>query len=312
MRGIGLTLTEAYPPPRVVGGFEGLEGDALADLFRLDGAAPSWTNRTSLLNIGGQMLGGHIAAIGLKSATLSAGGTVPSALHVLFLSAPEPSQSCDIYVEPLRDGRRFAHRLTRMSQNGQIRAQVSTTLSNEGLIAQAPFFEHHQTRPLAPEPDTLATRDEVRASASFPAKSIHTLILSGHPFLDIRFVPHSLSDDGRALFWVKVPGFTNFDVVDHFCMLTLISDFWFTLPVHDLPSARATLGTNFATTSLDHALWFHGRPDCSAWMLFEMSAPVASGGIAAMQARVWSQDGRVIATCLQHALIIPRTDHAEA
>lgn len=300
-------MAEAVAHPRIVSGLEDLDGAALAEFFRLDGDGPCWSNRTSLLNIGGPMLGGHIAAIGAKAAALSAERAMPSALHILFASAPDPSRCCAIGVEALRNGRRFAHRLVRISQEGRLRAQVTATLCRPDLADQPLRFEHSEPAPAAPEPENLPTRADLRASTPFPPASIDALILSGHPFLDIRYVPQRSHDNGKAKFWVRAPGAAGLDALDHVCMMALISDYWCTLPVHHLPGIKAALGPDITTTSLDHALWYHRQPDCADWMLFEVHAPAVSEGIAAMEARAWDRQGQVLASCLQHALVVRRS-----
>lgn len=250
------------------------------------------------------MLGGHIAGLGVKAACLSAGNTVPASAHVLFLSGPDPLLPCDLHVETIRDGQRLAHRETSISQNGRMRARLTTTLARPALSSSGPAFRHMVLSPAVPDPETLPTRQTLLSTLPDNAGNLRRKILLGHPFLDIREILCDRGQDGHGQFWVKVPGAESLAPIDHFCLLTLISDFWFSLPIHHLPGAAETLGLDFITTSLDHAIWYHAQPDCSDWILFDMRAMAAGGGIATLQAKAFSSDGQPLATIIQNALIL--------
>jgi len=305
MRSAGLNLSDPAAPHHVIGGLEPVSGlDALAALFALDRTDEGWRNRVSLRNIGGQTLGGQIAALGMKAAYEHTGDRMPSAIHVTFLSAPDPVQASTIFVEPIRDGRRLTHRLARSTQSGRTRAQVQATLAAPALGSEGPIFAYGIPAPAAPKPEDLPTRAQVLAMPDKTRTALDAGILAGHPFLDVRFVPRLTEPGARARFWVRAVDAAGFNAIDQLCLLTLISDFWCTLPVHHLPGARAMLGGNLITTSLDHALWFHAIPDCSEWMLFEMDCSAAGAGVALLQARVWSCEGQMLASCAQQALLI--------
>jgi len=302
----GQSMSESERTHHVLDGFAPLHGPgALTDLFALTPGRDTWRNATTLRNLGGTMLGGHIAALALKAAVCSAqSGMRPAALHILFLAAPDPAQPCDIAVDSLRDGGRLAHRSVRIEQAGRRYAQAAVTLVAPALALQGPTFACDAPPPQVPDPEGLPTRAALRAAGHAPAGSIDAAILAGHPFLDIRLVPEP-SEDGETLFWVRVPAADLIDPIDQLCLLALISDYWCVLPVHHLPRARAAMGRDFITTSLDHALWLHAPPDWANWTLFGMRAPAAGGGVAMMQARAWDRDGRAVATCVQQALLVP-------
>lgn len=297
--------SEARIQQRILGGREEIAGTpALAQLFLLDRTARGWRNPVSLLNLGASMMGGQIAALGLKAAALSAPDTRPGAVHILFLSAPDPNAPCDILVEPMRDGRRLSHRLTRITQGDKLRAQVTTALATPALADGGPDYSCAIPPPTMPDPDTLPTRAE--RLPGVPTGSIEAMILTGFPFLDIRFVASSEpTQDGCSYFWVRVPDAGGMDAIDHYGLLTVISDFWCALPVHQLASARAAMGENFVTTSLDHALWFEAEPDCAQWMLVEMRVLAVGRSVSTMQSRIWTRDGQPLANCTQQCLLVP-------
>ena len=290
---------------RAISGLEALESDAdLVAMFALDFNHGDWRNQVSVMNVGGIMLGGHIAALGVKAAHLSAGNADPASTHVLFLSGPDPLLPCDLQVKTIRDGRRLAHRETSISQNGRLCARVTTTLARPTLSSSGRAYWHMVLPPAVPNPQTLPSRQTLLNTLPNNTGNLRHKILLGHPFLDIREIPCDRGQDGRGQFWVKVPGAEMLAPVDHLCLLTLISDFWFSLPVHHLPGSTATLGPDFITTSLDHAIWYHAQPDCSDWILFDMKAIAAGGGLATLQAQAWSRDGQSLATIVQNALFL--------
>ena len=290
---------------KAISGLDALESDAdLAAMFALNFHHDDWRNQVSVMNLGGIMLGGHIAALGVKAAYLSAGNAVPVSAHVLFLSGPDPHRPCDLKIQTIRDGQRLAHRETSISQNGRLCARVTTMLVRPTLSSSGPAYHHMVLSPAVPDPQTLPTRQTLLNTLPDKAGNLRRKILLGHPFLDIREIPCDRGQVGRGQFWVKVPGAEMLAPVDHLCLLTLISDFWFSLPIHHLPGATATLGPDFITTSLDHAIWYHAQPDCSDWILFDMSAMAAGGGLATLQAQVWSRDGQLLANIVQNALFL--------
>ena len=297
---------QARPAHRTFSAMEPFAADAgMADLFALDLHDGLWRNRQTILNIGGIMLGGHIAAFGIKASWLTATDALPAAAHVLMVSSPDPKAPCDHQVEVIRDGRRLAHRSTAISQNGRLCARVTNTLARPALAQSAPPVRHPIRPPRVPDPESLPGREKLRASLPPTAGGMRRHILQGHPSLDIRDSPCEKGQDGHGMFWVRVLEAAALDPIDHYCLLALISDYWFALPIHHLPGADAAMGDAFVTTSLDHALWFHGQPDCADWMLFDMRATAAGGGIGTKRGEVWDRAGQPLATFAQHSLLAP-------
>jgi acyl-CoA thioesterase-2 len=55
--------------------------------------------------------------------------------------------------------------------------------------------------------------------------------------------------------------------------------------------------------SLDHAVWFHRPFRADEWWLYDQTSPSASGGRGLAIARVFTQDGRLVASVAQEGLI---------
>ena len=275
--------------------------EALRSLIAVEPADGRWISKVAALNLGGQILGGQIAAQCVVAAASEAPGFLPSALHMLFVAAPSTRSPCTFTVEPLRSGRRISYRSVGVSQDDRLVARATVTLTAENWISTAPGLEWAPALPEVADPENLATRGELAAGVP-DLSGLEQLMLRGHPFLDIRPVPTHL--DAASRFWIRVPDAGTLDYLSQKALLTLISDFWFTLPVHAHPSARKAFGKDFLMTSIDHAIWLHGRPDCSEWILFEAQAPLVDGELAMLRAFAWSRLGAPLATVQQQALVV--------
>ena len=55
--------------------------------------------------------------------------------------------------------------------------------------------------------------------------------------------------------------------------------------------------------SLDHTIWFHRPFRADEWWLYDQVSPSASGGRGLAFGRVFTQDGRLVATVAQEGLI---------
>jgi acyl-CoA thioesterase-2 len=277
----------------------------LHDLFAVHQEEGHFKNRISLLNLGGIMLGGQLAALGIKAAWTSASDALPVAAHILFIASPDVERPCDIHVHAIRDGKRLAHRSTAIKQGERLCAQVTTTMARPTIAQSAVDYRHSAPPPKVPLPETLLGRSALLEALPDDETSLQIKLLRGYPFLDIRPVPCEPGLSGRGIFWVRADGAQDLSGIDHYCLLALLTDFWFPLPVHHLPGAADVMGTNFVSTSLDHGLWFHAQPNCGEWILFEMCSTVAGDGLASMQGQAWTADGQRIASFTQIAMLIP-------
>ena len=279
---------------------------ALADLVALDRDEQGWRNRTTHLNVAGPVLGGQIAAHCLVAAADGADGYLPSALHILFASAPSRDRAWNLDCEHLRDGRRFAQRLVRLTQDGRFIAHASAIFqAEEGTPEVA--IDHRPPMPRLPGPETLPTRADLRRTSD--PDIFDRAMYEGHEFMDIRPVPDEIAQalpghGMQSAYWLRMPHAAGLDQITQMALLTLASDFWYSLPLQAI-GRRQGLTETPKTTSLDHCIWFHDRLDCGEWLLFQASAPVAAGGVGMKRAMIWQADGRLVANVEQRALARP-------
>ena len=59
----------------------------------------------------------------------------------------------------------------------------------------------------------------------------------------------------------------------------------------------------FIGASLDHALWFHRPFRADEWFLYDCTSPSASGARGLARGRMFTEDGRLIATAVQEGLL---------
>jgi acyl-CoA thioesterase-2 len=65
--------------------------------------------------------------------------------------------------------------------------------------------------------------------------------------------------------------------------------------------AWATPGLKAA--SLDHAMWWHRPARVDEWLLYVQESPTAGGGRGLSLGRIFSRDGRLVASVAQEATI---------
>ena len=68
---------------------------------------------------------------------------------------------------------------------------------------------------------------------------------------------------------------------------------------HGIPWSEGRL----QVASLDHALWFHHATDFTQWHLYVQDSPSASGGRGFNRGSIFNQDGKLVASAAQEALI---------
>jgi acyl-CoA thioesterase-2 len=60
------------------------------------------------------------------------------------------------------------------------------------------------------------------------------------------------------------------------------------------------------SASLDHTIWFHRPFRADEWLLYDQHSPSASGARGLGIGRVFTEDGRLVASVAQEGLIRPR------
>jgi len=269
----------------------------------------------NLPQLNGRVFGGQVLAQGL----IAAGRTVPSdrlphSLHGYFLRAGAVDQPITYAVERLRDGRSFTARRIHALQDGV--PILSMILSFQEA---QPGLDHAVPQQPHPGPDDIDSAVEVLGSLDHPVAQFWTRYAA----FDVRHVGSSLylgpdthgrdgtdgaggtGEDGptdQQRVWMRSRGVVPDDQLVHRALLAYVCDQVMLEPVlrrHGL--SWATRGLSIA--SLDHAMWWHRDVRVDEWLLFEQSSPSAQGGRGLGLARVYTQDGTLVATIAQEGMV---------
>ena len=247
------------------------------------------------------VFGGQVAAQALVAASRSVEEPYTAhSLHSYFLQPGDPSTPTIYDVENLRDGRSFVTRRVIAQQHGRpIYAQTVSFHKTE------PGLAHEEEMPDVPGPDDPSVyRVSTRVQEELHADQWDVA--------DIRFVGSSargLEPDplhpARQQVWLRVSSPLPDDPAAHRAAFTYLSDM--TL----IGAAMAPHGISFGkgdafVASLDHAVWFHRPFRADEWWLYDQVSPSASSGRALVLARVFSQDGRLVASVAQEAVMRAR------
>jgi acyl-CoA thioesterase-2 len=253
------------------------------DLFR--GRQPD----TSAQRVfGGQVLGQALAA---ASRTVDPERQVHS-LHGYFLRPGDTAVPIVYRPEPTRDGRTFSSRRVVASQNGKPIFYMSASYQRpeRGL-------DHAD-----PMPDELVPPDEAPTLASvFEAASGRKADDWNKEWaaLDVRLAGIT----GRR-YWIRAAGKLPDDPALHACVLAYASDLTL-LGASLLPHGIIIGDRRIQPASIDHALWFHREFRADEWLLYDQASPSASSARGFATGRLFTEDGRLIASVAQEGLIRP-------
>jgi acyl-CoA thioesterase-2 len=249
-----------------------------------------------------RVFGGQVAG----QALVAAGRTiVPErhvhSLHGYFVRPGDTTVPIVYQVENVRDGRSFSVRRSVALQHGKPIFFMSASFHRveEGL-------DHQESVP-ADIPPPAETPTMAERLARYPERMA---VWAGikRP-IEIRYVgepgwvrPGDRPAEEHQRVWMRVGAKLPDDPLLHACLLTYASDL--TL----LDSVLSTHGEvwgpgGFVGASLDHALWFHRPFRADEWFLYDCNSPSASGGRGLANGRMFTEDGRLIATAVQEGLL---------
>lgn len=239
--------------------------------------------------------GGYVASIALRAVGAKAPpGHRPATVSVQYLAV---AQFGDVTaeVEPVRQGRNACCFNVALTQNGKrfLQAQVWTTNKDDGPVSA------EIAMPDVPKPQGLKN-----VEAYLPKDAPKSKFWNNLESRPTKWIPWGESNPAgaRQEQWYRFPGFDSAGDPFAACMQplllidTLIWPTW-----HRVARGQ----TDYIAPSLDVTAWFHQMPRDSEWLLVEVHTGTASAGLIHGTARVWSEDGRLLATGGSQLLVTP-------
>jgi acyl-CoA thioesterase-2 len=255
----------------------------------------------------GAVFGGQVLGQALSAAVQ----TVPPerhahSLHAYFLRSGDVKKPIVYDVDRIRDGGSFTTRRVVAIQGGKaiFNLAASFQVDEKG-------FEHQDPMPDAPAPESCPTEQELaRAYADNLPKNLRDRALADRPF-ELRPVVAD-EDPFRAtpkpphrMVWLRTSGRLADDPALHRYLLAYASDHSL-ITTALLPHSVTWLTPGMQVASLDHVMWFHQPFRVDEWLLYALDSPAAHGARGLARGRVFTQDGRLVASVTQEGLIRKR------
>jgi acyl-CoA thioesterase-2 len=251
----------------------------------------------------GNVFGGQVLGQALSAASRTVAAERPAhSLHAYFLRPGDATKPIVYTVDRIRDGKSFTTRRVVAVQEGQAIFSMAASFHR-----QEPGFEHQDAMPDIPGPDGIESELELarRLTDKIPS-SIREKILCEKP-IEIRtvnpvdpFEPKKVAPESYA--WFKTIGPMPDDAAIHRYLLAYASDFYL-MVTSLLPHGHTFWEPRMQVASLDHAMWFHDELKMDEWLLYAKASPRAGKARGLGIGRIFSQDGRLVATTAQEGLL---------
>ncbi|MDP2271803.1 MAG: acyl-CoA thioesterase II [Archangium sp.] len=254
----------------------------------------------------GTVYGGQV----IGQALFAALHTVPAdrpvhSLHAYFLRPGDVSAPIVYDVDRSRDGSSFTTRRVKAIQHGHPIFDMSASFQKV-----EPGFDHQIDMPQVPPPEQVPTDQERFAKAGdLLPEFMRDRALAERP-IEIRTVGEpdvflTGKNPPERCVWFKATAVVPETPGLHQALLAYASDFSF-ITTSLKPHGATWLTPGMQVASVDHAVWFHAAFRADEWLLHVMESPRASGARGLVNGRIYSRDGRLVASTAQQGLIRKR------
>jgi acyl-CoA thioesterase II len=255
----------------------------------------------------GTVFGGQVLGQALSAAVQTVPAERPvHSLHAYFLRPGDVKRPIVYDVDRIRDGSSFTTRRVVAIQNGEAIFNLAASFQKV-----EPGFTHQDEMPAAPDPETLPTEQErvMKHAARLPTKLRERAALE-RPFemrrsddSDDPFAPSPMP--ARRMVWLRAIHKLPDDDALHRYLLAYVSDFAFVTTAL-LPHGVGWLTPGMQVASLDHVMWFHQPFRVDDWLLHVMDSPAMHGARGLVRGRIFTRDGRLVASTSQEGLLRKR------
>lgn len=249
----------------------------------------------------GRVFGGQVLAqcVVAASRTVIADRRIHS-LHGYFLRPGDIAQPIRFSVDRLRDGRSFSTRRVQAFQNSEPIFSMIASFQDDD-----PGLEHADALPAGiPAPEKLPSAAELIGDNPHPVAQYWA---KARPF-DMRHVPSPIyftvegDHVAHQAVWIKALGEMPDDSNLHTAAMAYASDYSILESIYRRHGI-AWSHPGLKSASLDHAMWFHRAGRVDEWMLYVQESPSAQGGRGLSLGRIFSRDGRLLATVAQEGMV---------
>ncbi len=253
-----------------------------------------------------QVFGGQVVGQALYAAKQ----TVPNdravhSFHSYFLRPGDSSKPIIYDVEILRDGNSFSARRVKAVQAGKPIFYMTASFQS-----QEQGFEHQNTMPDVPAPETLKSESEIAQQfAHLIPQKFREKFLGQRP-IEMRPVKFHNPLQGhkdlpeRAI-WIKANGEMPDDPRIHQYLLGYASDFNF-LPTALQPHGVGFLEPGMQVATIDHSMWFHRPFRLDEWLLYSIESTSASGARGFVRGQFYTREGLLVASTVQEGVMRQR------
>jgi acyl-CoA thioesterase len=245
--------------------------------------------------------GGYVAAVALRAVgAVAPADHRPASMSVQYVGVGDFGE-VECQVTPVKQGRNawLCNVALRQKDRTFLQAQVWTTGKTDGPVVMEAVM------PDVPAPATLKTYaeharahygDDVPAPHGFWS-NFEGKPLGWKPFEATREAGPSILHE-----WYSYVGYEPGDVYLDFARAVILLDtlIW---PAHHRGLAAAP---DYIAPSLDLTLWFHEPAGAAEWLLVDGVADAARAGLIHGHSRLWTDDGRLVATGGSNLLHTPR------
>jgi len=225
--------------------------------------------------------GGYLAAIALRAAMAQSRLPRPASFHCHFLAVGAFAPVA-LRVESLGGGKRAESLRVEIAQEGRTLLVATVWMVDDGMRG----FEHDfGVRPDVPEPGALRGYQDL--AEDYPDWYPIWRSIEGRP---TRF--REPPGEPRWHTWLR---FTDTPIADR-AADALRQLLWLDFPGWNATTAAHAWPFRFLAPNLDLNVQFHRFAPDSDWCLADGFVPVATDGLVGCVARLWTEDGRLLAT----------------
>jgi acyl-CoA thioesterase len=245
------------------------------------------------------LYGGALSALALRAAGAEARIDRPASLACHYLSAARPGPF-EIEVSSLRRSSRSASLRVRLTQEARpvLEALVWMAAQGDGLAYD---FE---PMPPAPEPEGLRNMGELARAEGTSVSALWEWI-EARPTAWVPYAERRRGDPSFRWWWRLLGEPALEGPLGDAMRCAAVLDGAFHAPMFNAEGVGPA-NIPFATPSMDLFVHFHRAAPEREWLLCQSETRVAEAGLVAGDARLWTDDGRLLASARSQLACRPR------